>query len=470
MNASPTRGSLWKRLPICFRLTAWHVASLSALITLFGILIDGLMHDRLLSRTDSELEEELHELQLETEIASDRNELARQLELRFGHHATFDFIVQTPASELVFASGRIGNVSEAVPVTRAGSVPPYSNAKLEGLGECRIGVREVSTPNGPFSIAVAAPLGRYLTELNDLRLLLATIGPLIVTISIAGGWCLARKSLRPVDAMIATADRITAERREERLIAPNPHDELGRLASTLNAMLDRLQHSLDETRQFTADAAHELRTPLAVIRSTAEIALRGSRSAAQYADSLQTVLEETERLTQLANQLLILAREEAGLHQEPHELIDLAEITTQAANDLEPLAAIRGVTLNQEVTQTAPVRADRDRIRRVLVNLLDNAIKYTPAGGQVRIDVDLHENVAEVIVRDTGIGIPAEHVDRVFDRFYRVDSSHSHETGGTGLGLAICRAIIASHRGRIALSSQPDVGTEISVTLPAVTS
>lgn len=468
MTDAPQPGKRRNRLPIRVRLTAWYAASLTALIALFGLAVHGLMSDRLLTRTDAELDEELHELQLETEIADGREALFRQLELRFGHHDTFDFVVQNPAGECVFSSRRILDVPAALPLTRADSTPPHRTAELRGIGLARLGVRQVRTVEGPMHIAVVAPLSRYVAELSDLRWLLATVGPLIVLVAIGGGWWLAWRSLRPVDLMTAAAARITAERGSERLMPDHSGDELGRLADTLNAMIDRLQRSLDETRQFTADAAHELRTPLAVLRSTAEIALRSPRSVAGYEECLQTVLEETARMTTLANQLLLLAREEAGLYDGPCEPVDLAEVARDAALDLEPLAEMKGVTLTIEGAASADVPGDRDRLRRVLLNVLDNAIKNTPAGGDVSVVLDVRQNVVAVRIRDTGIGIAPEHLSHVFERFYRADPSHDRETGGVGLGLAICRAIVASHRGEITIASEPGQGTEVRITLPAV--
>ena len=460
------QGNLWNRLPIRARLTAWYAASLSAMIFVFGLSIDGLMHDRLMTRTDAELDEELHELALEIEMAADRDDLLRQLDLRFGRHETFDFVVQTHDGDCVFSSRRLRDVPTALARTRAGVGTSHSSAALDGVGRCRIGARAVRGPDGPMSMAVVAPLSRYLAELQDLRWLLATVGPLVVLIALFGGWWLARRSLSPVDAMTAAAARITSERLGERLTSGHSEDELGRLASTLNAMLDRLQRSLDDTRRFTADAAHELRTPLAVIRSTAEVALRSRRSEEEYADCLHTVLDGTERLTSLSNQLLILAREDAGLHEEPQQSLDLAQVIQETAADLEPLAELRGVRLYFDQMKPTPVLADRERMRRVFVNLLDNAIKYTPGGGEVRLAIGVRDGRAEVLIRDTGIGIAAQHLPHIFDRFYRADASHDRATGGTGLGLAICRAIVASHRGEIQLSSEWSVGTEVRVILP----
>ncbi|MBX3097909.1 MAG: HAMP domain-containing protein, partial [Fimbriimonadaceae bacterium] len=382
------------RLSIRTRLMLWYAGSLTVLIAMFGLLIDRLMYDRLLARTDFEIAEELEELALEVGLAADRAELRRQLELRFGNHQSYDFVVQSKNEELLFVSQRIQNAAAAMPLTLADDDVSYSTSSVAGLGSCRIGRQRSRGPEGPLSIAVLIPLERFLTELQDLRKLLITVGPLIVLIAIGGGFWLARRALRPVDLMTAAADKITAEQRSERLQVFNPNDELGRLAVTLNQMIDRLQRALNDTRQFTADAAHELRTPLAVIRTTAEIALRHPRTTRHYEESLQSIADEAERLTSLSNQLLMLAREDAGLNESINGTTDIGELAREAVADIEPLAEQKDLSIQLICEEGVSIPGDPDRLRRVLINLLDNAIKYTPAGG--RIDVTISRKLDKV--------------------------------------------------------------------------
>lgn len=453
-------------LRIQTRLTLWYAGSLTLLILVFGLLIDGLMQRRLIARTDFEIDEELQELELEVRVARDRTDLMKQLELRFGNHESFEFVVQSPAGEPLFVSRRISDRAQAQPLTLAGKVTPYQSVRLVNLGECRIGSQIAESPVGPLSIAVVLPLGRSLAELKDLRLLLAIVSPIVVVIAIGGGYWMSARALRPIDRMIATVSDISAHQTDRRLEVIHD-DELGRLAMTLNAMLDRLRNALKEMRQFTEDAAHELRTPLAVIRSTAEVALRHSRPAMYYEESLQAIVEEANRLTDLSNQLLILTREEGGLHVvDTNENVDLGEIVQNVVLDFEALAESRHVRLNSQVVPPLQVAGNADRLRRVFLNLVDNAVKYTPAGGSIQLDVECWLHTLEVVIRDTGIGIAPEHIPHLFDRFYRVDTSHNRETGGAGLGLAICRAIVTSHGGQLTLRSEVGVGTEVRVCLP----
>jgi heavy metal sensor kinase len=454
------------KLRIQTRLTLWYAGSLTLLILVFGLLIDGLMQRRLIARTDFEIDEELQELALEVRVAPDRTDLIKQLELRFGNHESFEFVVQTPAAEPVFISRRISDPDQGQSLTLAGKVTPYQSVRLAHLGNCRIGSKIAESSMGPLSIAVVLPLDRSLAELKDLRLLLLIVSPIVVVIAIGGGYWLSGRALRPIGRMIATAADISAHQTDRRLEVVHD-DELGRLAMTLNAMLDRLRNALKEMRQFTEDAAHELRTPLAVIRSTAEVALRHSRPAMYYEESLQAIVEEADRLTDLSNQLLILAREGGGLHPtESTESVDLASVVQDVVLDFDALAESRNVQLNSTVMPPLQVIGNTDRLRRVFLNLLDNAVKYTPAGGSIHLDVECWQNTIEVVIRDTGIGIAPEHIPHLFDRFYRVDASHNRETGGAGLGLAICRAIVTSHGGQLTLRSEVGIGTEVRVCLP----
>ena len=245
-------------------------------------------------------------------------------------------------------------------------------------------------------------------------------------------------------------------------------DELDRLALTLNGMIARLERSFEETRRFTADAAHELRTPLSVIHNAAEVALSSPREADQYRRFLEDILEEEERMKRLTEQLLFLCREDAGLLPELRQPVSLEMLVRQAAEPMGELASANGLTLTVAKLSACRVAGDPDGLRRLLFNLLDNAIKYTPEGGRVEVQCECQDGSAELIVTDTGIGIPSEHIPHIFERFYRVDPARSREAGGTGLGLSICRIIAESHGGTIRLESNEGKGTRVVVTLPVL--
>ncbi len=454
------------RLPLRWQLTAWYATSLVVLLLIFCGLIDALMHERLLARTDFELDEELHELVLEINLAQDREELARQLALRFGEHKTFEFLILAEDGERIFQSRRLGGATVPDPAEFSSDGIHSASAQLSEMGDTRIAAQRIATPLGPMTVRVLMPLGLYLAELRDLRWLMLAVGPLMALVSLVGGYWLARRSLAPVDRMTQAAARITAQQLDERLDVVNPHDELGRLATTFNGLLDRLEKSFAELRNFTADAAHEFRTPLAVMRTTLEVALHSPRSATYYENCLQELVEEIERLTSLSNQLLLLAREDAGLSDDAAEPIDLGTLVEGVSNDLEPLAQEKSLVVDCQTPAEIVVAGERQPLRRVFLNLLQNALNASPVGGEIQLRLAVDDHRATVTILDSGPGIAAEHLPHIFERFYRIDPSRSRETGGTGLGLAICRAVIVRHGGSIHITSRLAQGTVVSVMLP----
>jgi heavy metal sensor kinase len=279
-------------------------------------------------------------------------------------------------------------------------------------------------------------------------------------------YLLARKALAPVKQLHRLSEQITAESLNRRLPVANPEDELGRLSQTINAMIGRLERSFAEIRRFTADASHELRTPLTAIRTEAEVAIGKSLSIADYQHLLGSILEECERLTRLTDQLLMLSREDAGSARPVCEPLDLTALLENVVDTMRPLADAKGLNLQSKANGVIRINGDDARLRQVFYNLLDNAIKYTAQGGQIDICLEKKDRAAIVTLHDTGIGIPPEHLPRVFDRFYRVDPARSREQGGTGLGLSIAKTIIMAHGGKIELTSVPDHGTTCAVTLP----
>ena len=294
-------------------------------------------------------------------------------------------------------------------------------------------------------------------------------GPLTVGATLAGGYYLAGRTLAPVERITETARSISGEKLDRRVPVANPGDELGRLAATLNDMLDRLERSFAEMQRFTADAAHELRTPLAVIRNEAEVALRTPRTVEEYTRVLEGLLEEVVRLSEMADQLLFLCRQDVGLNPPTHRDVPLDDLLRAVTDTMRPVAESKDIALVLGDNPPCTVRGDANQLRRVFYNLLDNAAKYTAAGGTVRVASRHEGNEVVVSVSDTGIGIAAEHLTRVFDRFYRVDPSRAGETGGAGLGLAICRSVIRTARGSIEASSEIGRGSVFDVRLPVST-
>jgi heavy metal sensor kinase len=301
--------------------------------------------------------------------------------------------------------------------------------------------------------------------MSTFMLTMAALFPLALILASGGGWFLAHRALKPVDRMTQTARRIGAGQLHARLDLSGANDELDRLAETLNEMLGRLEAAFTEMRQFTADASHELQTPLTILRGEIEIALRSKRSQEEYVDVMKSALEEIERISLLVEGLLLLARSDAGVLKMDCKPLDLMIVTEEVLNQLAPLASSKPVTLVLGHVEPLQISGDPVHLRRLLFNLVDNAVKYTPPEGSVRVSIDREDGWARLSVADTGIGIPAQDRDRIYQRFFRSADARSAQ-GGSGLGLSIVKSITEAHGGRIDLETSQGKGSIFRVYLP----
>jgi heavy metal sensor kinase len=281
-------------------------------------------------------------------------------------------------------------------------------------------------------------------------------------------YAVARRALAQIDRITRRAEQITAERLGQRLPVDNPEDEIGHLAGVFNHTLTRLERSFERLRRFTADASHELRTPLTAIRSVGEVGLQGTGSVSHYRDIIGSMLEEANRLTRLVDTLLTISRADSGQIQLQRTNLSLLNVARESAGLLEVLAEEKQQQLIVQGDERAVVSGDRLILRQALMNLIDNAIKYSPAGEPVLVGVarDKGDSVIEVI--DHGPGIPLEHQAKVFERFYRVDKAGSQQSGGAGLGLSIVQWVVEAHGGKIELFTEEGKGSTFRITLPAV--
>jgi len=309
------------------------------------------------------------------------------------------------------------------------------------------------------------PLWRSFREMLFVMLLGV---PMALAVAGLGGYALARRALKPLDTMARRAEQITADRLDDRLPVDNPDDELGHLARVFNDTLTRLGSSFEQLRRFTADASHELRTPLTAIRSVGEVGLQKEGAASYYVDIIGSMLEEVSRLTRLVDSLLTISRADGGHVPINRSDIRLVDLVKEAAGLLEVLAEEKNQTLAVEGDPELVISADRLILRQAFVNLIDNAVKYSPLRATVRVLVASVGGEAIVDVKDDGPGIAPEHQARVFDRFYRVDKSRSREAGGAGLGLAIVKWAVEANGGRIELISREDQGSTFRIRLPLV--
>ena len=354
---------------------------------------------------------------------------------------------------------------------------PVAREKIEALvqvGGYRFARRRITDPSDePFHVRIGMATAFLDDDINTLtRLLLPVALGLSLLTPLVGYW-LALRATKPVAEILRTAEQLKPTRLGDRLEVFGTQDELDRLSATINRLLDEVAGHVERQQQFVADAAHELRGPLAAMRSSLEVAISQDRTADDYRETLADVLEEARHLSKLTNDLLLLAEAGDDTRVRPRERVDLGAIARQTVAMFGGVAEERSVGLLLEPTKAAiQVAGDAPQLRQVFGNLLDNAIRFTPEGGRVAVSVvfdeDRHEAV--VTVADTGCGIDADHLDRVFDRFYKTDLSRtrSEAARGGGLGLAICRSIVDRHGGTIAVTSTIGRGTTFTVRLPIV--
>jgi heavy metal sensor kinase len=372
--------------------------------------------------------------------------------------------VLSPGGELLLTLGTMK--------TRA--LPPHSPAVAGAppqtvflpAGPVRVRTESVEVEGRRFLLRAAVSEAGTRMQVRRLWLELAALSLTVLALGGLGGFLLAGRSLGPLARMADHARRITAEQLHERLSLEKSSTEVDQLRDAFNETLARLERSFDRLRRFTADASHELRTPLTALRSVGEVALRQAATPAEYREVIGAMLEEVDRLTRLSDELLALARGDARRSPLPLETLDLSALADEVADQLSVLAEERGQTLTLEGEGPLPVRGNRLALRQALLNLIDNAIKYSPEGARIGVTVDKRADRAFVEVRDEGPGIAPEHRELIFERFYRIDSSRSREMGGTGLGLSLARWAAEAHAGRIELETEVGRGSTFRLVVP----
>jgi heavy metal sensor kinase len=451
---------------IRWRLTLWNTLGLAVMLLAFAALVYGMLQHALYEQIDRKLVEALRLLKEDPRMAATPVERLRHWMYEWREHENLSAIAYDTGGRVRERTEQLARDSiPAAPAVVAGQ-QQLQNAVIPILGRQRVLAEGLRVGDQPTTIVVMGSLEEVDHELGELRAVLLTAVPVVLLASGGLGYVLARKALAPMEKLRRSTEEITADRLNRRLPIINRQDELGRLTETFNAMISRLERSFTEIRRFTADASHELRTPLTAIRTEAEVALAKPLSLAEHQQLLGSILEECGRLTRLTDQLLTLAREDAGAPRQAQESVNLSALIEDVVETMRPVADVKGVSLRMKAQEPTLVQGDPARLREVLFNILDNSIKYTPEGGTVDVAISSTDSEAVVAVRDTGIGIPAEHLPHVFDRFYRVDKGRSRTEGGTGLGLSISQSIISGHGGRIDVVSTPGQGTTCTVRLP----
>ena len=366
----------------------------------------------------------------------------------------------------IFQSKPFANPDRSLPIAPAMKIL-FSTANLDAV-QYRIVTTSVRTEAATFLVRAAVPTEPFDQAQDRFRLLLQRTLPVLIVLATILGYWLSGRALRPIKEIVATARGIGVRSLSVRLPAPKSRDELRLLTETLNQMLERIESSVKRIRQFTADASHDLRTPLAVIRSTAELALRRPRTDAQYRKALERNLTTSVETSYLIENLLMLARADSGAAGLEFRKIDLLPRLQKAVEETAILAACKNIQIDSTIRSSPMmVSADGVALDRVFRIVLENAVKYTPRGGQIGVVGRSNgRNSAEVEVRDTGIGIEEKDLPHIFERFYRADGARSRETGGSGLGLAIARTFMDMHGGTIEALSSPGAGSVFVIRLP----
>jgi heavy metal sensor kinase len=459
---------------IAFRLSVWYALLLSVAFALVGCISFFGVEYYLRSTQSEVLNRRIEQVEQILQIppaAQDANALAARLELQIAPEFTNRFlrITRWPATEL-YLSGVPANYGFNPAQVPATVIWPQQfqlqRVLLADGTPLLIGRIRESTASGVYLIEMGTSLAAAEALRDRLLSVLALILPVLVLLAATGSYFLVRRALRPVDEMSQTAANISIGDLNARLPIPPTGDALERLSVALNDMLGRLRESVHLSQRFLADASHELRTPLTIIKGELEGLVAAPGCGAVTADAIGSVLEEVERLKHLVEGLMAISRLDAGDAKRELVDVDLAELVATTTEQMRLVAEDAGISLQYADLQSVAVMGDRGRLQQVVVNLLDNAIKYTPRGGTVRINTLRSGREALLEIQDTGIGIPGDAIEHVFERFYRVDDARSRDSGGVGLGLAIVKAICNAHGASIEVSSTLGIGSRFSIRFP----
>jgi two-component system OmpR family sensor kinase len=446
------------------RLTAWYLAFFLGSFAVFSLLLYGTLARALERRLDQSLASQANTATalMQEELDEMRGDAPRAAKDVLSEMQPRDNVIAIFERDATLAASSPLLDRADPPAARSWSLPKWGKHGARGTAN------RFTWSNRPFVVVAIGPLDSVVEDLHDLRdaLWLALL-PLLA-LSLTGGYFLTRGGLAPLGAMAEQSRRITSENLSVRLEIGNAAEELALFAASFNALLSRLDQSFETMRRFVQDASHEIRTPLSVIRGEADVALSRDRTTAEYRESLAVIHEEARRLSRLVEDLLNLARADAGRVQLRMEDLYLNELVAECCRSVEGAATARKLKLECSALADIPLRGDEELLRRMVLNLLDNAIRYTPPGGTISAAVESHNGEARIRVADTGIGISPEAAAHVFERFYRVDQARSRNGSGNGsfgLGLSIVKWIAESHRGAVELASQPGAGSTFTVRL-----
>lgn len=461
-----------KRLSIGLRLTLWYLAIFALGEFVFGAGMWLILRHNVYDMVDDDLETQVQDLTIFLESQrpdASLAELQEAVKRTYSIEHSGDYLfLYTDSGDVIYRSASL-------------RASPSKLKRADQISGSNIWTRRIDghpirfildrlNVNGRIYIAESGiPADDAIETLHLFRMCLFMFAPALLLVAAGVGYWMSRRALAPVDALVRTAREVSGTNLGGRLQKLNTGDELQRLSDTLNEMLDRIESAFRRVTQFTADASHELRTPVSLIRTEAELALRRFRTENEYKDSLQHILLEAERTTTLIEQLLSLARADSGRETLHMRAVNLSETLRGVADSWKQVAAIRDLHFSANINdQDAVVSGEETLLRRLTDILLDNAFKYTPSPGTVSLTLGCRDDIAVITVQDSGVGIPQEEQGKIFERFYRIDKARARAQGGTGLGLAIAQWIVSQHRGSIRVESRPGEGATFRAELPRI--
>jgi heavy metal sensor kinase len=375
--------------------------------------------------------------------------------------------IWSPSGDILFQSADLKGQLLGAPVKKDDPTHPANlSVRLANNMSVRVMTRPHKLGNQSVVVRLGVSENALREEFGQMVAALALGLPIALLLVGVAGYFVALRALRPLDSMARRAKQINAEHFNERLVLENPDDELGHLGTAFNETLARLEHSFEQLKQFTADASHELRSPLTAMRSVGEVALQNGGDLRYHHDVIGSMLEEVNRLTHLVDSLLILARADSGRVPLQRSEVGLLELATESAVLLEVLAEEKKQSVEIEGDKSLSINGDRLILRQALVAIIHNAVKYSPSQGSIRVHVGADNGDALVEIHDSGPGIPPEHRTRVFERFYRVDKARTRDEGGSGLGLSIADWAVKAHGGQIELECYEQRGCTFRIRLP----
>jgi len=467
-----------RRLSIGVRLTLWYLAIFALAQILFGAGMWFILRHNLYDLVDDGLEAQIDDLKNFLKSQPQDRLIAKvqeEVNETYAIEHSGDYLeVYAENNQLIYRSAFVeAHQSALVPADQV-KRPIVRSRRIDGR-PFRFVFQKLEVNGHVYTVEMGVPADDAVETLHLFRSYLLMFAPLLLLMAAGGGYWLSRRALSPVDALVRTAREVSGTNLSSRLQKLETGDELQRLSDTLNEMLDRIESAFQRITQFTADASHELRTPVSLIRTEAELALRRSRGEAEYKESLRHILLEAERTTALIEQLLSMARADSGRETLHFESVDLRQTLRSVVDGWQQVATIRNLQFSAslDVPQSLDARdfsvtGNETLLRRLADILLDNAFKYTPSPGSVHLTLEPQGESAVIRVQDSGVGIAEEEQSKIFERFYRVDKARSRAQGGAGLGLAIAQWIVTQHGGSIRVDSRPGQGSTFRVELPMI--